>query len=209
MAIVAAAVMIVVPAQAQDGQAAGRQVTLDGLLARFRAMPGLEAQFREEKHIALLAAPLVDEGVLRFAPPGRLLRRIERPSPSALRVDGDRLEVSEGSETRTIDLSDSPLVHAFVESFRALLAGDRAALERHFTLGFEPGTGGSWRLSMKPKDAGLAKAIRRIEVQGRGVVLQRLVVDEQSGDSSVTTFHDVDVHRRYGEADVRRLFRLR
>src|SRR5689334_3239312 len=48
-----------------------------GLLRAFSGMPGLEARFREEKRIALLARPLTSEGRLFFTHPGLLLRRVE------------------------------------------------------------------------------------------------------------------------------------
>lgn len=208
-AVVAVLMLLAGGAVVGGGAPARAQGGLDGLLAKFRAMPGLEARFHEEKHIALLAAPLESDGVLRFAPPAHLLRRVTSPSPSTLLVDGDTLRIREGDETRSLDLSASPPVRAFVESFRALLAGDRAALEAHFRLRFEPGEGEAWRLTMRPRDRSLARAVERIAVEGRGVVLERLVVSEASGDRSVTTFRAVDAQRRYTKAELERLFRLR
>lgn len=184
---------------------------IEALLERFARMPGLQARFREEKHIGLLAAPIVNEGTLHFAPPDRLVRRVRRPHRSTLLVRGDRLRVRDGGRTRSVDLSESPMVRAFVDSFRALLAGDRRALESHFELALEgKGSGeGAWHLTMRPRDPGLRRAIRRISVDGRGVVLERLVVEERNGDRSVTTFSEVDPSRRYGRDELRRVFRIR
>src|SRR5512139_2532539 len=100
-------------------------------------VPGLSARFREEKQIALLAAPLVNEGMLYFAPPGRLVRHTERPAPSTLLLDGGRLTVGEGNRVRTLEVAESPAVAVFVEGFVHLLSGDRARLEADFALTFE------------------------------------------------------------------------
>jgi len=45
---------------------------LAALLARFAKAPGIYARFREEKHLAMLQVPLVNEGTIHFTPPGRL-----------------------------------------------------------------------------------------------------------------------------------------
>ncbi len=64
-------------------------MTLDQLLARFAGMSGLSAKFREEKRMALLAAPLVNEGILYFAPKGRLAAHPQK-SPTTGRSERNR-----------------------------------------------------------------------------------------------------------------------
>jgi hypothetical protein len=193
-----------VEAQAEEGD---RPHDLPALLARFAAMPGLEARFQEEKHIALLAQPLVNEGRLWFAPPGHLMRRVDKPHPSTVLVEGARVRVRDGSGN-AMDLSGHPAVQAFIESFRALLAGDGQTLERHFAFQYRV-TERGWHLGMRPRDASLKRAIRRIEVEGQGVTLTRMVVEEVSGDRSVTRFREVNTRRTFGAGERARLFSLR
>ncbi|MEM9195672.1 MAG: outer membrane lipoprotein carrier protein LolA, partial [Myxococcota bacterium] len=84
------------PAEGQD-----ETLSLDRLLEGFSEMPGLSARFREEKRIALLAVPLRSEGEIHFAPPGKLLRRVNQPTESAALIEGDTLTlVSGGREER-------------------------------------------------------------------------------------------------------------
>ena len=63
------------PAHAAPKPAA-TTLTLEKLLAGFRGLQGLAAHFHEEKHMELLAAPLLSEGDLYFIAPERLSRRI-------------------------------------------------------------------------------------------------------------------------------------
>jgi outer membrane lipoprotein-sorting protein len=187
------------PAEAQD--------PLDALLARMSAMPGLEARFREEKRIGLLSSPLVNEGTLHFARPGRLARRTLRPARSTLVLSDDRLVMSDGRTRRAIDLAESPTVRAFIAPFVALFSGDRAALENGYRVRVTGDAGGAWELLLTPRLPEVRRALSSVRVVGHGATLERLIVTEQNGDVSDTTFHDVRP-RRYSPGELARIFRL-
>jgi len=180
-------------------------VTLDSLMASMASIDGLEAHFREEKHIALLAAPLVNEGTIHFVPPARLLRQTERPSRSMVRIERDRLFASDAESESQLDLSEAPAVRVFVQSFLWLLSGNRAELERAYDLRFEA-EGQRWQLVLRPRAAPLTRMIREIRASGTGIVLHRLVVLETSGDSSNTEFSAVNTNRRHTPSELQRLF---
>jgi outer membrane lipoprotein-sorting protein len=183
-------------------------VTIDSLLARFRGIVGLSAHFREEKRIALLAQPLVSEGTVHYAPPGRIARHTLTPSPSAVVLDGTTLRFGDATSEHSIDTGASPVVRAFVDSFLAILAGDRASLEKSFVVDFHNPAGQKWEIGLTPRDAGLAKIIREIRFTGDGVVLAQMRIREATGDEGVTTFSDVDAAHRYTPAEADRVFRL-
>jgi hypothetical protein len=180
-------------------------VTIDSLLAQFRAVPGLSAHFREEKKLSLLAAPLRSEGTLHFAPPARLVRHTTAPVASTLLIDRDQLTFSDGQETQTIPLDGNPMVRLFVDSFLKILEGDKAALERIFQLQLKP-QGDRWELRLKPRLAPMTQVIDAIVLQGKGVVLSRMTISESTGDETVTTFDQVDAARRYSPDELARLF---
>lgn len=181
---------------------------LDDLLARFRAMPGLEADFREEKRFALLDAPLVSRGTLHFQPPGRLARHVTAPAPSTVLLDGDRLAFGDEHGRTELDLARRPAVRLFVDAFVKVLAGDRPALARIFHLAHAPADDDGWTLVLRPRVSPLKEAIERLELQGRGLVLARMRLVEVGGDETLTTFSRVDVERRYGPDEAARVFRL-
>lgn len=149
--------------------AADDAATMDALLARFHGLVGLSARFHEEKHIALLAQPLVSDGTVHYAPPDKIARHTLTPSPASVVLDGATLRFGDGTSERAIDTGASPVVRAFVDSFRAVLAGDRAALERSFVLDFHAlgGAGPKWELGLVPRDAPLARIIREIPLRRR------------------------------------------
>lgn len=190
---------------------AQRSVSLSSLLARFAAMPGLEARFHEEKHIALLEAPLVSEGSLHFAPPGMLLRQIRSPSSSTVLIRDGQLRFSDGRRSGQVDLDANPTVRHFVESFVLLLAGDEAALRVLYNITIsqrDPSDDESWELVLVPRPRPMRHVLREVRLHGRGVVLQEMRVREVSGDETVTSFTDVNPARSYSEAERTRLFRV-
>jgi len=171
-------------------------------------MPGMEARFREEKRMSLLAAPLVSEGTLHYAPPGRLVRHTTKPAPSTVLVDGGMVRFGDARGSETLQIEGNPVARLFVDSFLKILAGDRAALEALFAMELKAGAGDVWELRLRPKVDPMPKMIERIELSGRGLVVASMRIVETGGDETVTAFTDVDAARRYDEAESARVFRL-
>ena len=181
---------------------------LDSLLTEFRSLSGLSTRFREEKKIALLAAPIRSEGEIHFAPPGRLLRKVISPMPStALIAQGSLTFASEG-ERQEFDLHEQPLVAGFVDSFRYVLAGDRQALERTYTISFQESENGVWELRLRPRSEPLDQFLREMVLRGRSTQVQTMRMIEVSGDETQTEFFDTDVNKEWTTAEIERTFRL-
>jgi outer membrane lipoprotein-sorting protein len=192
------------PAQAQEGFE-----TLEALLAGFKAMPGLYTKFREEKRMALLAAPLVNEGTLHYAPPQRVARHVLRPAPQTVLIDGTSVTMGDGRRTETVRLARNPVLKEFLDSFLLVLAGDRAALEKAYAVTFAPATPERpWSLSLKPRRSPMKDAIAEVAFVGRRLVIERMTIREVGGDHTVTTFSDADPARTYSAEEWKALFRL-
>jgi len=183
-------------------QAQGANAQLDALLARFRAVPGFRARFHETKSVALLRRPIESEGTLHFAPPSRFARHLVSPTRSSIVVDGRTVIIASREERRELPIAQTGAARPFLEGFIALLAGDRAALERSFRCRFVDGT--PWELELVPTSRG---PIARVVVHGRGVVLEDYRLVETSGDTTVARLVDVDVTHAYDAREARRVFR--
>ena len=197
----------VAPADVAPVEATAPAPSLSVVLERLAAMRGLSASFREEKHMSLLAVPIVNEGVIYFAPPDKLVRRVDKPMPSTVLITSGRLEVADGSGRQTIDLTASPAVRLFVDSFVKIYAGDQAAPERMYTLALA-GAGERWTLTLRPKVAPMRDVIDRIVLDGEGLVVSSMRIEEKNGDVTVTTFRDVRPDRVFTEAEQAALFRV-
>lgn len=170
---------------------------LDALMAAFQKVPGVEARFEDVKHIALLAAPLKSQGVLRYAAPNKLSRVTESPQPSRLLILEDRLFVDDGKKTSEIPLSANETVRAFVNSFVLFLAGDRKGLDATFDMKMIGAATNAWTVELTPKRPPISKIITKLTIAGVGVELSTLTVAEASGDRTETRFFAVDAKRRF------------
>jgi hypothetical protein len=195
-------------ARAAPPEARTADARLDELLAQWKRAPGLYARFREEKHLAMLDAPLVTEGAIYFSPPLRLARRTEGPAAATLLIDGNQLQFGDGSGHQSVDLGTNPVARLFVDGFVKLLAGDRAGLERIFKVQLAARPGGAWRLTLTPRVAPMDKVIKELSLSGAGLVLAEMELRKTNGDWTRTAFSAVDVNRRYTPAELGRFFRL-
>jgi hypothetical protein len=212
-ALVSAPVQAQAPGGTAPVVAAAATMTLDQLLARFAAMSGLSAKFREEKRMALLAAPLVNEGTLYFAPKGRLARHITAPAPATVLIDEGSLRYADAGGSETLTLDQNPVLRLFVDSFVKIFAGDREALARMYTMdlvGLPAGADGvpRWSLRLRPRVAPMTQVIERIDIEGHDVVLETMRIVEIGGDETITTFSEVDAQRRFTAQELAALFSL-
>ena len=194
---------------AAPAAAAATRITRDELVTALRAVPGVEARYKEERRLALLAVPLVSEGRIHFAPPNKLARHQTSPSKASVVVDGKRLRFGDDVGKDDIDLASNPVVAVFVDSFLQVLAGDADALEKHYTIEFTGGTttdARAWTMTLRPKAAPMTKIVERITLRGREAVVRELEVHEVGGDSTLTTFSNVDITHKYSEEEIARVF---
>ena len=194
-------------------QAPSDAPTLDSILSRFAALPGLEARFVEEKTMAMLAVPVRSEGQIYFAGnPARLMRRVTAPDPSQALIAGGELRMRSGGRTETISIAGTPVLRGCVDSFRAVLAGDRDSLNRFYEaeLTPRPDAGAeAWEIRLVPRDRALRQFLRRITMRGHGVTIDEMIMLEENGDQTRTRFRDVNTHRRFSASEAGRIFAIR
>lgn len=159
---------------------------LVALMALLAAVPAAKDSFTETKHSAVLSAPLVLKGTLAYERPDRLEKNVLAPYEEKTVIAGGSVTMENRTlqQTRTFSLASSAPVAAFVESMRATLAGDRAALERHYSVVLE-GKAETWTLTLVPREKKLASLVKRIQIGGARARLKRIDVEEASGDRSV------------------------
>jgi outer membrane lipoprotein-sorting protein len=159
---------------------------LDDVLHSLAARRHDRVSFVEQQFLALLKRPVESSGELLYDAPNRLEKRTTLPHAETLIVDGEMLTMQRGRRSRVLDLKSYPQILPFVDSIRATLAGDRAALERLFRLDFS-GAANRWTLDLTPLDAGLGKTVSRIRIDGAGDELLKVEIRQADGDRSLMT----------------------
>jgi hypothetical protein len=160
---------------------------LFGMLAKERPA---RATFVERKHMALLDRPLESTGELSFTPPDTLEKRTLEPREERVVVDGERVMLERGGKRHTLDLRSNPSIAVLVESIRATLAGDLAAVQRAYTTALD-GTPERWRLTLRPLDAAGTAIVERIDIEGEKAAVKTVEIRQADGDRSVMTITPV------------------
>ena len=125
-------------------------------------------------------------GDLLYDAPDRLEKKTLKPKPEDLVLEGGVVSAQRGKRHYTLDLKQYPQVLPFIESIRATLAGDRAALERIFKVEFT-GEFERWTLELVPLDAKLAKTVKEIHMEGEKDFIHTVEIREADGDRSLMT----------------------
>lgn len=182
----AKAAVVLLAATAMRSVAAPQEIDAQELMRMLAGVASATASFVETRYSPLLKSPLVTRGVLSYRRPDLLEKHVEFPSDERMVLEGDRLTMESASADRrlTTSVGAAPDIASLIESVRATRAGDLAALERYFMVGVD-GTRDSWRLRLTPLTPALGKYVRSVEISGSGVRMQRIEVQEASGDRTV------------------------
>ncbi len=205
--------LVLAPAPATTGAtptvAASPAMTLSDLLGALRTVPGVRARYRETRHITLLAAPLISEGTLHFAPLGRLARHQRTPGAARMVVAEGKLRFADEFGADSLELARNPVVALFVESFLDVLAGDEEGLRHTWAIGFSPAADGdpqAWVLALRPRGSPANRMVERIVLRGRGVEVTHLEVFEVGGDRTVTELFEIDTKHVYDADEAAKVF---
>lgn len=137
----------------------------------------MRTDFVEVRSSRLLKTPLRIAGEYRRPSATVLVREVRSPyaetvtlGPGATGAMEARVQRG-GKPARTYPLSRVPELGAMQAGIGSLLAGDRAGIERHYTLA-PTGTRAAWTLRMTPRTPAQAKVIGSMTLHGRGAELR-------------------------------------
>ncbi|MDB4974891.1 MAG: putative transrane protein [Myxococcaceae bacterium] len=195
-------------AHAPDAGPGASAVDLAGVLAQFAKIEALSAKFHEEKHMALLSQPLSSDGTLHYAKPRLLARHTAPPHASSVLLRGETLSFGDDKHQESIELSAPPALRVLVDTFVSVLSGDLAALSRAAELSVESMAGGAFRIRVRPLDDKVKRLVRSMSFEGKGALLSRMELLDANGDTTVTTFSEVTLHKPYSAAEQARIFRI-
>ena len=177
-------VLVMLAAAARGAR--GADSDLDRVMSALAQRKQGHVTFVEKKFIALLERPVESSGELLYQAPDRLEKRTLKPKPETLVLERGTVSVQRGRRHYVVDLNQYPQVLPFIESIRATLAGDRAALERVFKVDFS-GSFDQWRLGLVPLDEQLRKTVKEIHIEGEKDVIHSVEILEADGDRSLLT----------------------
>jgi Outer membrane lipoprotein carrier protein LolA-like len=147
-------------------------------------------EFVDQQFLSTLKRPLESMGEMRYDAPDRLEKRTLKPRPESVLLEDGMITVERGHTRRVVDLHAYPQLLPFIESIRATLAGDRAALEKVFHVEFA-GTLDRWSLTLVPLDRQISKYAAQVQIDGARDQLRRVEIRQADGDRSLMTLRPI------------------
>ena len=159
--------LVLTPCAAQ-----AQQVDADWILRALARPAPTRTDFVEVRDSALLKQPLRLRGEYLRPDADTLVREVRSPYAETTTIRaGEARIVRAGKPARAFSLSRAPELASLHDSFGALLAGDRIALERAYRIRSD-GERRRWKLSLTPKAPVLAARVREIVLYGQGAELR-------------------------------------
>src|SRR6202047_4031739 len=139
------------------------QSDIDQLVQKLQALhntqPSLQANFREERHLAMLKEPVVNEGKVWFTLPDKIRREIGGRTQSTTVIDGQKMSIYYPNyrQLEVYDLEKRPIIK---DSLRALTAGlnFREVASYYQIVGSKDGS--EYQLTLTPKTTAVRKLVK-------------------------------------------------
>ena len=185
-----AAVMVLLSPQLCFGWAD----TWDGLKAAAGTISSVSAKFVQEKHMKVLARPLISEGLLFYQTPDSLRWEYQRPIQSILIALAGKTKKFIRKDGKIIvdAAANAPTLQFITEEISRWLKG-RFDENPVFTASLESGR----RIVLTPKDKGLADMIQRIELvlSERPGIMESVMIYESENSYTRLKFTHVELNR--------------
>jgi hypothetical protein len=161
---------------------------IEELERRLARTPPVSTSFVEYRFSQVLKRPARASGTLEYRADGVMVRDVKSPHLERTEVSADEVRIQRGQRpVRRLSLQRAPQLRVLLASFRALLDGRITPLAEDFEVSLA-GDAPRWRLTLRPRDARLAKYLERIEVYGSGDRPRCLEAVEPDGDATLTLF---------------------
>ena len=173
--------------------------TWEDLKTAAGTVTSVRAGFTQEKHMKILARPLVSEGVLLFQAPDSLRWEYTHPVQSILLLHQGKTRRFVQKEDSLIEDASASLqsMQVVVQEITQWLNG-RFDDNPAFAARLEPGR----RIVMVPRDESFARLIQRIEVSlsDRPAVIKSVMIFESEDSYTKLEFKDVILNQKLDDA---------
>ena len=181
----------------------GWGATWDEIKSAAAPIKAVSAGFVQEKHMKLLARPLVSSGVFYFKSPGFLRWEYRAPLRNVLLMTPDGTERWLGTDTGFVREAGPNLqaMQVVLEHISGWLEG-RFDENPMFAASLGPGP----TITLAPKDQAVARMIERIELvfSDRPGVISAVVIHEGAGSFTRIVFNDVVLNPAIDDAVFRK-----
>jgi hypothetical protein len=160
---------------------------VQAMLARPKQLCG---RFEQSKQLEGIKKPLQSSGRFCIVQGKGILWRTLQPFPNTLKLTREEIVQTQGERVAMrIDAKQEPTVRTINSVLFSVLAGDMNQLQSLFKIDGSI-DGKTWKVGLLPRDAGLAKAIAAVALEG-GEFVKDVTISEANGDRTRIVFSDM------------------
>ncbi len=178
--------------------------TWDEIRSATGNVKSVSAEFIQEKHMKILARPLVSEGVLIFQGPDSLRWEYKHPVRSVLLLHNGKTKRFVKKNGSFVEDASASLqsMQVVVQEITQWLNG-RFDVNPAFAARLEPGR----KIVMTPRDESFARLIQRIEIllSDRPAVIKSVMIFESEDSFTKLDFKDVVLNQKLDDALFRKV----
>jgi outer membrane lipoprotein-sorting protein len=153
--------------------------------------PSLQANFREERRLAMLKDPVVNEGKVWFTLPDKIRREIGGKTPSTTVIDGKKMSIyyPNYQQLEVYDLEKRPIIK---DSLRALTAGlNFREIGSYYNVEGSK-DGNAFHITLTPKTASVKKLVKTVDLTlDENLTPARVIVEDARGQKFTITYTNV------------------
>lgn len=171
------------------------QSDIDQLVQKLQALhntqPSLQANFREERHLAMLKDPVVNEGKVWFTLPDKIRREIGGKTPSTTVTDGKKVSIyyPNYQQLEVYDLEKRPIIK---DTLRALTAGLNFREVANYYAIEGSKNGSQYQLTLTPKTAAVRKLVKTVDLTiDENLTPLRVVIHDSKGQVFTESYTNV------------------
>jgi outer membrane lipoprotein-sorting protein len=171
------------------------QSDIDQLIQKLQTLhsnqPSLQANFREERRLAMLKDPVVNEGKIWFTLPDKIRREIGGKTPSTTVIDGKKMSIyyPNYQQLEVYDLEKRPIIK---DSLRALTAGLNFREIGSYYKVEGSKDGNAYHITLTPKTASVKKLVRTVDLTlDENLTPARVIVEDAKGQKFAITYTNV------------------
>jgi outer membrane lipoprotein carrier protein len=179
------------PAQPNQSPPVASRELLAHVQQQLRTIESVQADFVQEKHLAVLKHVLTIRGHFALQKPDKVIWIVNEPVRYAIRVQGEEVRQwdEDTNKVQVIHLGGDPTFKAITEQIQAWFLGNYQTLEQSYDVYLLNDKPLSLRFAPKPGSM-VAKLVKSIDVTfGKDELnLDMMVVRETAGDSTTLNF---------------------
>jgi outer membrane lipoprotein-sorting protein len=151
----------------------------------------LQANFKEERHMAILKEPVVNQGKIWFTPPDKIRREITGNSPSTTVIDGKKMTIyyPKLQTAEQYDLVKRPIIRQSLEALTAGLNFQRVS-DYYSIEGSKEGN--TYVVTLTPKTASIRRLIKSLTLTMQtDLTPQKVDYQSPRGEQVLIDYSDV------------------